>query len=81
MKKKITTKPKAGFDLVHAVIPIKDVGETFMWSGNVYVLLSIYINKCGLTIGCLCRDTENKQIVSMDPFLYEEFIDNGGVFE
>lgn len=81
MKKKITTKPKAGFDLVHAVIPIKDVGEMFSWGSNDYVLIGIYINKYGLTIGCLCRDINSKQIVSMDPFLYEEFIDNGGVFE
>jgi hypothetical protein len=72
---------KEGFDLVHSVIPIAYTGKTFEWGRNECVLIGIYINKYGNEIGCLCRNLTNNKIMSMDPFLHEEFLNYGGVFE
>lgn len=67
------------WDIVAHIIPIghseHDVGTYFGWSGKCYRYLAVYINRYGLEIGRLCK-SDDGDIVSMDPILYEEYIEN-----
>ncbi len=68
------------FGIVAHVVPIT-TNKTFYWNGE-HVLMALYVNRYGSFIGCICREEYSGEIVSMDPNLYEEFINefNGSFF-
>lgn len=82
MKKNSAARTAKDSDIVAHVVSIPNAKKSFIWGENQYTLIAILLNKYGWEIGCICRDIETGRIVTMDPWLYDEFIceENGGVF-
>jgi len=87
-KKKVTKKtaikkenqPLKDFDLIAHTINIEEGTGSFKWGDSDYKLIALYLNKYGAEIGGTCRDVKTGRIISMDSFLHEEFIADGGEF-
>ena len=82
--KKVVKKSKKNlkeFNIVAHIVPIKgNKNKAFVWGEAQYSLIALYLNRYGIEIGCICREVNTDEIRNMDPFLHEEFIENGGVF-
>ena len=75
-EKKEITAPLQDWNIVAHVVKITPNG--FDWFGENCVAQSLFINKYGLCIGCICICVGCGTVRIMDPCLYDEFINNGG---
>jgi hypothetical protein len=71
-KKEIKHDIVKDWDIVAHVVKVTP--NCFDWFGEAYVTESLFINKYGSCIGCICVCIGNGTIRVMDPTLYQEFI-------
>ena len=72
-KSKSKTRSLKDFDIVAHVIPIASNAK-FCHFGDNYNFLALYINRYGLEVGALVKDTKSGKIYSWDHYIWEEYL-------
>ena len=72
--KKARSKPLKDFDVVTHIVRL-DQPLKFRSHDGQYMMLATYINRYGLQIGALLKDPRTDEVISWDPFIWEEYLD------